>query len=482
MSQTRDQQKTSTVGAQMSDGSNAGQELVSAGQQNMPRRETAVERAKREAKERRGQIIDAITSKRTEYEKLLNTFGITFDFFMAGLTIGLAKVKKADRDFFDAHKGASISSVLESALWFARMGLIADGKEGALVRYANTCQPMPMVQGFVKIINATGYVRDINHDVVIKGDTFEFSLGDDGFIRHRPELTRDIDGEAVGAWCIVTTTNGGRYVEVTGQKDLQKMAAASRATRGPRKEWASEMHRKGPFRRLVKRLPQDNRLAMLLEADDRTMTTTPIAGGDREHERAHKAAGMSNEELLGGPSPRPPPEEEPDDDDEDGAEFEDAAEDEAEVSDEDPEVVASVMAAIGAVTETEELDEVMNGIVHGPHMATFGAETKAAIIEAESRTRGRLLGGGIDVAVENPQLRALTSKSQTEPRIYDDPQKWSFDLLNVMSSIGKDKARLKTFWDRNAAFVVEAGHIPEAAAHVARVLMIAHQKGLSENA
>ena len=468
MSQTRTDQRQQTAGADLrQEGMPAGQ---SPAVQEQRRPLTAVERAQQAAWASYNKITAAVADRRSDFEKLLAPFGVSFDFFEAGLQIGLRKAMKSDRDFFDPDRGVHPVNVIEAAFALARMGLIADGREAAIVRYDRDAQPMPMVEGYVKILHETGIVKDINHDVVIMGDPFDYRQGDEGFIDHRPSLERDTDGEIVGAWCIVTTTLGGRYAEVTPKKDLDRIASTSRAKNGPRSKWGAEMARKAPFRRLVKRLPRTKglsdlsaaRLTALVDADDRNFDLTKPT--DQIGERAATAKRMSHAELYEDTAAKLPVEEdEPEDTSTpqlpDPTRGLDAV---------DPEVLASLERVIGAADTDADLDDAVMTIRTGAHWHHFKPEVHDYLLNLAAERRQQLAGP--------PGLQAIISSTDKSPRSYAEPKVWADNLLAKMSAVqGKS---LAAFWDRNKAFVTSATKLEHASAEAQRVLQVAIARGV----
>lgn len=234
--------------------------------------------------------------RRQDLERFLTPQGIAFDFFYAGLQVALMNTMKQDADFFGS---VSAESFFTAVYKGARDGLICDGREAAIARFGSEATYMPMVAGFKKKAHESGLIASITSGVVTKDEDdqgrFEYEEGDDGFIRHRPLLTRKDTDTIVAAYAVVKTTNGGTYREVVPQADLEKMARMSKATKGPRKDWALEMHRKGAVRRIYKDIPHDKAMAQLLAHDEESYLKTPRADGDDGKPRVSNAALFARE-------------------------------------------------------------------------------------------------------------------------------------------------------------------------------------------
>lgn len=99
-------------------------------------------------------------------------------------------------------------SLLIAIMKAAAMGLLPDGKQGALVeRYDNDAKDymvafQPMVWGIAKLGRETGAIKTIRAVLVFRGETFRILAGEEDRIEH--EVDPDIVEEAYGA------LNGGR--------------------------------------------------------------------------------------------------------------------------------------------------------------------------------------------------------------------------------------------------------------------------------
>lgn len=150
-------------------------------------------------------------------------------------------------------------SLLASCMRAAQDGLMPDGREAALVVYRSksgpTVQYMPMVGGVLKKIRNSGELASISANVVYANDHFDYALGDDERIEHKPLLSDD-RGKPIAVYAIARMKDGAVYREVMSVAQVEKVRAASRAANaGPWVDWWDEMARKTVIRRLAKRLP-----------------------------------------------------------------------------------------------------------------------------------------------------------------------------------------------------------------------------------
>lgn len=151
-------------------------------------------------------------------------------------------------------------------------GLMPDGREAAFVKYGGqnpSISYQPMVEGMMKKLRNSGEVVGAPRVHVVKqNDQFDYQLGDDEKIIHKPALTNR--GETIGAYSIVSLKSGGASREFMDRASIDSIRKRSRA---PDKIWGTdfdEMARKTVFRRHYKKLPKSSDLDNVLAADDET--------------------------------------------------------------------------------------------------------------------------------------------------------------------------------------------------------------------
>src|SRR3546814_6152413 len=88
----------------------------------------------------------------------------------------------------------------------AQDGLLPDGREGAIVPFKGKASWMPMVAGIMKKVRNSGEIADWNAHAVYENDEFDYLLGDDQRIYHKP--TMGDPGQVVGAYSIVKLKDG----------------------------------------------------------------------------------------------------------------------------------------------------------------------------------------------------------------------------------------------------------------------------------
>lgn len=149
----------------------------------------------------------------------------------------------------------------------AQMGLMPDGREGAIVTFKDQAQWMPMVAGIMKLVRNSGEISTWSVQAVYENDQFDFCLGDEEHITHKPALASR--GKMIAVYSIVTMKDGEKSREVMSVEDVEAIRKRSRS--GQSGPWVSdfaEMAKKTVVRRHSKRLPLSTDIDGVVHEDD----------------------------------------------------------------------------------------------------------------------------------------------------------------------------------------------------------------------
>jgi len=162
------------------------------------------------------------------------------------------------------------------SLWNACMraaqdGLLPDGREGVIVPFKivgrKMAQWMPMISGLRKRARQSGEISTWDCHVVYERDQFDYELGDDPHIRHRPYLGPE-RGKLIAVYSIARLKDGEKSYEVMAVDEIEAIRKLSKAGKGPWDEFYPEMARKTVARRHAKSLPMSSDLDELIRRDD----------------------------------------------------------------------------------------------------------------------------------------------------------------------------------------------------------------------
>lgn len=154
-------------------------------------------------------------------------------------------------------------TVYASLVTAAQLGLEPSGVRGEayLVPFKGKCTLVPGWRGLIKLALRSKAVKALYSHVVYDGDDFAVKLGTDLAIHHVPALNTGTEGrEIIAAYAVAVMENGAIDIEVMDRFELDKVRTFAAQSRGGKdgpaySQWADQMYRKAPIRRLAKRLP-----------------------------------------------------------------------------------------------------------------------------------------------------------------------------------------------------------------------------------
>lgn len=164
---------------------------------------------------------------------------------------------------------ANLKSLFLAAQACAADGLLPDGKEAALVPYDGMVTYIPMIAGLRKKARNSGQIAIWDVQAVCKNDFFEYQLGDNPKIEHRPAL-RD-RGPLIAVYSVAVMKSGEVSRDVMNVEEVEAIKnQAVKAKKGP---WFvpafyNEMAKKTVARRHYKSLPSSTDLDDLIRRDD----------------------------------------------------------------------------------------------------------------------------------------------------------------------------------------------------------------------
>lgn len=277
-------------------------------------------------------------------------------------------------------RGCDRKSLFQAIMQCAESGLMPNGRDAALVRFKGNVQFIPMIGGILRLMRNTGEVQAIIAEVVCERDEFDYRIGDDPKIEHKPAMGER--GEVIGAYAVLKTKDGGTYREFMSRGEIDKIRNVSRAKdNGPWKTWFEEMARKTVLRRLAKKCPLSTDTLMdLTSRDDNLYDLSQIQQPPSRVSQLHDA-------LKANALPPPEPEVPQD------AEFEEAphTEDEADAMKPDAvyasrdEAIAELTNVIAGADKVEAIDEYF-GVWSDMVMASF--EDKETAVATGKLGRG----------------------------------------------------------------------------------------------
>lgn len=192
------------------------------------------------------------------------------------------------------------NSLYKTFLKAAQDGLLLDGVEAAAVPYQSQVNYLPMVGGVIKVMHNSKLIKTICAEVVYENDLFDYELGSNPHITHKPLITGD-RGKPVCVYAIAVTTNQGEFYEIMNMDEIEKCRQVSRGSSNPNSpwvKWPDQMRKKTVIHRIAKRLPKNDAINSVVRIEDKMVNVTPDENKKAEPlSRLKEAMGMGNEEV-----------------------------------------------------------------------------------------------------------------------------------------------------------------------------------------
>jgi len=211
-------------------------------------------------------------------------------------------------------------SIFNACMKCAQDGLLPDGREAAIVPFGESedgqrkssdqATYLPMIAGIRKKARNSGELSDWYAEVVHAGDEFDYQLGDDPHILHKPALKGGRARPITHAYSIAKFKDGGISREVMTIDEVEDIRRKySRSRKGPWNDPITypEMVRKTVARLHAKQLPSSTDLDTLLHRDDELYDMKGAAERGKAVTRRQPANAMAALEQWAGQREDEPP-------------------------------------------------------------------------------------------------------------------------------------------------------------------------------
>lgn len=163
-----------------------------------------------------------------------------------------------------ALKDADVSSLLGAVMQAAQLGL-EPGLMGHcyLLPFKNNKKGITEVQfiigykGMIDLARRSGHIQSIYAHAVHENDHFEYELGLEPKLQHKPTMSAD-KGAFIGAYAVAHFKDGGYQFEFMPKPEIEKRKGRSKAASSSYSPWATdyeEMAKKTVVRHMWKYLP-----------------------------------------------------------------------------------------------------------------------------------------------------------------------------------------------------------------------------------
>lgn len=154
-------------------------------------------------------------------------------------------------------QNCSSQSFLGAMMNAAQLGLEPNTPLGQayLIPYGNQCQFQIGYKGLIDLAHRSGEFKSIYAHAVHENDEFDFSLGLDAKLEHKPKLTNR--GEVIAYYAVYRLTNDGYAFEIMSKDDVIAHAQTYSKSykNGPWQTAFDEMAKKTVLKKLLKYAP-----------------------------------------------------------------------------------------------------------------------------------------------------------------------------------------------------------------------------------
>jgi recombination protein RecT len=163
-------------------------------------------------------------------------------------------------------------SFMGAVVQCAQLGLEPGGGLGHayLVPFFNSkskkkeVQFIPGYRGMVSLARRSGQVVSLHAHAVYEGDLFDYELGLEEKLKHKPAMPRKADAKILYVYAIAHLKDGGHQFTVMSADEVNRIAKNT----GPWKDHYEEMAKKTAIRRLFKLLPVSVEMERAVGADE----------------------------------------------------------------------------------------------------------------------------------------------------------------------------------------------------------------------
>lgn len=168
----------------------------------------------------------------------------------------------------------SPTKLLTEVMRAAALGLDVGGVSGTayIVPYKGVPKLVVGYKGYIELAMRSGKVRKVVARLVYDGDHFDYDLGINERLEHKPKHRASGWDNVTHAYAFAKLTGGDSVFEVLTREQIEQRRGRSATSNSDRSPWTTDpeaMARKTAIRALVPLLPQSPEIAAALELDHR---------------------------------------------------------------------------------------------------------------------------------------------------------------------------------------------------------------------
>lgn len=219
-------------------------------------------------------LIDGLTAQLNEKCK----YGLSFpdDYNLANSLMGAYLVLKEtkDKNGKPLLESCSQTSIANSLMDMATLGLSVQKKQGYFIAYGGQCQFQRSYFGNITIARRFG-LKDIHAEVIYEGDQFRYHIEEGNKIldSHEQDFMNIDNDKILGAYAVIIMNDGTKYLEVMNMKQIKQswqQGYGYKEGSGTHAKFTDQMAKKTVINRALKQIINTHGDVFVQEADERT--------------------------------------------------------------------------------------------------------------------------------------------------------------------------------------------------------------------
>ena len=224
-------------------------------------------------------FIDSLSAQLQEKCK----YGMSFpeDYNLANSLMGayLTLKETKDKSGKPLLETCSQTSIANSLMDMATLGLSVQKKQGYFIAYGGQCQFQRSYFGNITIARRYG-LKEVNAQVIYEGDKFQYHIEDGIKIldKHEQDFMNIDNNKIIGAYAVVIMQDGSKSLEVMNMNQIKQswqQGYGYKEGSGTHSKFADQMAKKTVINRALKGIINTHGDAFVQEADEHTEDINP---------------------------------------------------------------------------------------------------------------------------------------------------------------------------------------------------------------
>lgn len=204
-------------------------------------------------------------------------YGLSFpkDYNLSNALMGAYLILKEtkDRNNKPILESCTSTSIANSLMNMATLGLSVQKKQGYFISYGNQCQFQRSYFGNITIARRYG-MKDIHAEIIYQGDKFKYHIEDGNKVldSHEQDFMNIDNDKILGAYAVVLMEDGTKHLEVMNMKQIKQSWLQGYGYKengnGTHQKFTDQMAKKTVINRALKQIINSHGDVFVQEADE----------------------------------------------------------------------------------------------------------------------------------------------------------------------------------------------------------------------